>query len=116
MNQVRILLAPSAVAFLMGCATADQIVLDSSPRTPTTSVDIYKDGQTPEHKYKVIAELSFLGPREEELRAEKRFIGQAEKKGGNGILFDVAPAGEKGGGLGGISIAWVFRGKVIVYQ
>jgi hypothetical protein len=36
--------------------------------------------------------------------------------GGNGILFNVVPAGEKGGGLGGISTTWVLRGKVIVYQ
>jgi len=109
--------------FAFGCVTADKIVTDTTPRQPTTSVDVYKDGKMPDRKYKEIAELSFLGPREEELRAQKRFIRQAKELGGNGILFAVVPAGQKGGGLFGasgggfgFSTAWVFTGKVIVYE
>lgn len=105
-----------AALLLSGCVTADQIVLDKTPRTPTTAVDVFKDGNAPDQKCKIIAELTFLGPREDELRAQKRFVNQAEKLGGNGILFNVVPAGEKGGGLGGISTAWLFKGKVIAYE
>ena len=86
-------------------------------------MDIYKEGKMPDRKYKEIAELSFLGPREEELRAQKRFVAQARKMGGNGILLGVVPAGQKGGGAFGasgggfgFSTAWVFTGKVIVYE
>jgi hypothetical protein len=116
-------LALVPLLFMIGCVTADKIVTDTTPRSPTTSVDVYKDGKIPEGKYKEIAELSFLGPREEELRAQKRFIRQAKELGGNGILFTVVPAGQKGGGAFGasgggfgFSTSWVFAGKVIVYE
>lgn len=114
-------LVPLVLAF--GCVTADKVVTDTTPRPRTTTVDIYKEGNAPDKKYKQIAELSFLGPREEELRAQKRFMHQAQELGGNGILFAVVPAGQKGGGafgpnggLFGVSTAWVFTGKVIVYE
>jgi hypothetical protein len=66
-----------------------------------------------------IAELSFLGPRDDELRAQNRFVGQAQKMGGNAILFSVVEAGQKGGGtIWGFnnSTAWVFKGLVVVYE
>src|SRR5438093_13256195 len=123
MNKIITSLALSLLVFGSGCVTADKIVLDSTPRQPTTAVDVYKDGRMPDRKYKEIAELSFLGPREEEIRAEKRFIRQAQKMGGNGLLFAVVPAGQKGAGMFGangggfgFSSAWVFSGKVIVYE
>ena len=115
MKRIRALFGLSALLPLLGCVTADQIVLDSTPRTPTSSVDVFKDGKAPQQIYKAIAELSFLGPREEEIRAEKRFIGQAKKMGGNGVLFRVEPAGQKGGGLA-FSTAWLFKGTIVVYQ
>src|SRR5688572_28554440 len=67
-------LALVPLLFAFGCVTADKVVTDTTPRQPTTAVDIYKDGKIPDRKYKQIAELSFLGPREEELKAQKRFI------------------------------------------
>ena len=117
-------LLPLVVALaLVGCVTADEMILDSAPRKPTTSVDMYLDGKVPEKKYKEIAEMTFLGPRDEELRAQRRFIGKAQKIGGNGIIFSVTPAGQRGGGAfgagggaWGVSTAWLFRGKVIVYE
>ena len=109
--------------FTFGCVSADKVVTDTMPRPPTTSVDIYKGSKTPDRKFKVIAELSFLGPREEELRAQRRFTRQAKELGGNGILFSVVPAGQKGGGIfgasggaWGVSTSWLFKGEVIVYE
>lgn len=98
-----------------GCATADRIVYDNTVRTPTTEVYVYKDGESSNRKFKQIAELSFLGPREEELKAQKRFIRQAQKLGGNAILFSVVDGGSKGA-AGAFSNSWVFKGKVIVYE
>jgi hypothetical protein len=117
------LLLTVPLLLVSGCVTADKIVMDSTPRPPTTSVDVFKDGRKPDRNFKEIAELSFLGPREEELRAQKRFILQAKELGGNGVLFSVVEAGQKGGGAFGpsgggfgVSTAWVFKGTVIFYE
>jgi hypothetical protein len=49
---------------LCGCASTDKVVLDSTKRTPTTSVDLFKAGEKPTRTFKEIARLSFMGPRE----------------------------------------------------
>ena len=97
-----------------GCASTDEVLLDSSKRAPTTSVDVFKEGKSPVCKYKEIAELTFLGHREEELRAQRRFVGQAKKMGGNGVIFQVVIAGDKGGIIQ--DTMWLFKGKVLVYE
>lgn len=116
MKTVTTFLAILSILFANGCASSDQVVLDSTKRPPTTAVEVFKDGRMPDRKYKEIAELSFLGPREDELRAERRFIGQARQMGGNGVIFSVVPAGMKGGGTVFQTVAWVFKGKVVVYE
>ncbi|MDB6026790.1 MAG: hypothetical protein JWM68_3013 [Verrucomicrobiales bacterium] len=110
------LLGLLTVLLITGCASTDEIVLDSTKRASTTSVDIYKDGKLPDRKFKEIAELSFLGPRDAELRAQKRFMGQAQKMGGNGVIFSVDGGSVKGGGTLFQTVAYVFKGKVIVYE
>jgi hypothetical protein len=70
----------------------------------------------PDRKFKEIAELSFLGPREDELRAQRRFISQAKEMGGNGVILTVTDAGVKGGGTLFQTVAFVFKGKIIVYE
>lgn len=103
----------------VGCASTDEIVLDSSKRPKTATVEVFKDGRIPERKFQQIAELSFLGPREDELKAQKFFVERAKKLGGDAVLFEVIDAGQKGGGsMYGyhVSNAWYFKGKVVVYQ
>jgi hypothetical protein len=92
------------------------VVYDDTKLPKTTSVDVFKDGRVPEHKYREIAELSFLGPKDEELRALNRFISDAKKMGGNGIVFTAVSAGTRGGITVFQSTKWVFDGKVIVYE
>ena len=113
----------AALVICFGCVSADKIVTDTTPRIPTTAIDVYKDDKVPQRKFTEIAELTFLGPRQEELRAQKRFTKQAKELGGNGIIFSVVLAGPKGGGAFGasggawsVSQSWVFKGKVIVYE
>jgi hypothetical protein len=70
----------------------------------------------PDRRFKAIAELSFLGPREDEFRAQKRFTKQAKQMGGNGLIFTVTDGSVKGGGTLFQTVAYVFKGKVIVYE
>ena len=116
MKRITVALGLVAIVILTGCASTDEIVLDSTKRTPTTAVDVFKDGRVPDRKFKEIAELSFLGPREDELRAQKRFIGQAKEMGGNGLIFTVDGGSVKGGGTLFQTVAYVFKGKIIVYE
>ncbi len=123
MKQIITLFALTALLVITGCASTDEIISDSTKRPPTVSVEVFKEGRVPDKKFKDIAELSYLGPREDELRAQKFFIGRAQKLGGSGIIFSVVPAGQKGGGLFGpngggfaTSTAWVFKGKVVVFE
>ena len=109
----------AATILLTGCATTDKVTYDTTVRPPTTQVDVFKGTETPPRAHKIISELSYLGPREEELKAQRFFVAQARKMGGQAIIFTVVPAGEKAGGLGGafsMSTAWVFQAKVIVYE
>ena len=106
----------SLFLFASGCASTGKVVLDETKRPRTASVDVFKDGRAPEQKFKEIAELSFLGPPDEELRALNRFISDAKKMGGNGILFFAVSAGPRGGVTIFQTTKWVFKGKVIVYE
>lgn len=100
---------------LMGCATTDELILDTTPRTPTTAVQVFKDGAKPDWNHKAIAELSYLGPREEELQAQRRFTKQAMALGGEAVILSVVQGGMKGGGGGGgLSTSFVFKGLVVV--
>jgi hypothetical protein len=119
MKLLHSILGLSLLLLITGCASTDEVVLDSTQRPHTTSIEVFKDGNVPQKAYKEIAELSFLGPREDELRAQKFFVERARKLGGNAILFNVVLAGQKSGGsMYGYhtSTAWVFKGKVIVYE
>lgn len=116
MKPLTVLFFFATLILVSGCATTDKIVLDNAKRSPTTDVDIYKDRNMPVRGYKEIAELSYLGPREDELKALNRFIRQAKQMGGNGIIFTPTYGGTKGGGTIFQSEAWVFKASVIIYQ
>jgi hypothetical protein len=75
MTRLEALIVLAAVVFINGCASTDTLILDKTKRAPTTSIDIFKDGRMPERKYQAIAELSFLGPRDDELRAQRHRLG-----------------------------------------
>jgi hypothetical protein len=97
-NYINSGLALASLAFFLGCSSVDRAISDTTLRMPTTSVDVYKDGKTPDRKYKEIAEMTYLDKRENELKAQRLFIKEALKIGGNGIIMSVTPAGLKGSG------------------
>jgi hypothetical protein len=91
------------------------MIIDHSTRTPTTQIDVFK-GQKPNKPYKVIATLSQLGPRQEELRALKDFVEKAKKLGGNGVIFEYPPQGDQRYDIGGLRNEYNFKADVIVYE
>ena len=105
-----------ALFIIVGCASVDRAIYDSTKRQPTTSIDIYKEGKMPDRKYKEIGELLMPGHREDELMRQKQLVEEAKRMGGNGLIFVAEPAGMKGGGTIFQVIEWVFKGKVIVYE
>jgi hypothetical protein len=97
---------------IFGCAPMDSAVYDSTNRPPTTKVDIYKDGRTPERQYKIIGEVAMPGHRDDELLRQRQIVEKAKQMGGEGLIFTVSPSGQNALGV----MEWLFKGKVIVYE
>src|SRR5258706_323760 len=116
MKRITTPLGLAALLAITGCASTNEIVSDSATRPPTSSVEVFKGGRMPERHFKEIAELSFLGPREDELKAQKFFMRRAKRMGGNGLIFTTDYAGQKGGLTAFHSTAWVFKARVLVYE
>ena len=110
----------TALLVLCGCASTDKVVLDDTKRAPTTSVDVFKAGEKPRRKAKEIARLSFMGPREDELKATKHFIAQGKKLGANAIILDPVEDGGMRGGFnmygGGFRSTFVFKAAAVAYE
>jgi hypothetical protein len=68
------------------CGTT-QVRYDSVKRSPTKSVDVYRNAQTPSRAYKVIGMLADDGRMEEKDYLEGKFTRKARRMGGNGLLF-----------------------------
>jgi hypothetical protein len=105
-----------ALCTLVGCATHDKLVFDNTKRNPTTNVEVFKDGEMPKKQYKIIAELSYLGPKEVEYNALKEFVKEARQMGGEAIVFYTEEAGDKGGGTIFQQHTFMFKAKVLVFK
>ena len=95
-------------------------MLDSTKRTPTANVDVLKVGEKPKRAYKEIARLSFMGPREDEFKAMRHFVGEGQKLGASGILLEPTEDGGMRGGFnmhgGKFKMTFVFKATAIVYE
>ena len=116
MKRVALLLLP-IVVLVSGCASTDRVMLDGTKRVPTIYVDVYKVGEKPKHTYKEIARLSFMGKREDELKAMRHFVSEGKKLGAGGILLEPT---EDGGVRtvygGGFTTTFVFKATAIAYE
>ena len=101
---------------LVGCASTNETILDSHNRAPTQSVDVFKDGKTPERAFTPIAELSFLGPPKDELRAQNHFVERARELGGSAVIFSATDTGERSGFPAYQTPVIMYKGTVIIYQ
>ena len=101
-----------ALFAITGRAPLDRAVYDNTKREPTANIDVYKDGQLPTRRFKVIGEITMPGHRDNELVRQQQITDEAKRMGGNGMIFVVVPAGVNALGVS----EWVFKGKVIVYE
>lgn len=72
---------------LSGCATPQDVMFDSTKRSPTTSVDVVREGQKPEKSYKEIGEVSYEDFGGEDAHAMKELIEHAKKVGADAIVM-----------------------------
>jgi hypothetical protein len=104
------------VALLTGCATTDRLVLDTTPRPPTTQVEVFTTGEKPQRGYKEIARLSFMGPREDEFKALRHFLAEARSLGANGLLLDpIVHAGVRTVRGDNLMTEFVFKASAVAY-
>jgi hypothetical protein len=102
-----------------GCVSTTTVRLDHTKRPHSDEVEVYKDSD-PTRPYRAIAEISWGGPRSDEIRAQRHFMKQARKLGGDAILMRIVDADPLGRfrfpGPFGQGTDYVFTAKVIVYQ
>ena len=70
-----------------GCRTPQAALYDNVKRTPTTEVDVYRDGAKPTKEYKEIGEVSYEDFGGEDSNATKHLIAKAKEIGADGIML-----------------------------
>ena len=75
------------IVFLFGCASPQEAMFDNTKRQPTTSVDVFREGNKPQKQYKEIGEVSYEDFGGEDAHAMKELIAKAQKIGANGIIM-----------------------------
>jgi len=109
----------SLLTLLFGCKSTDVIKFDETKRPPTASVDIFhfdSDTPTPSKRYKMIAELNFLGPRQDEKKTRRYFIATAKSLGANAVIMQRPEMLGTSGNNMGISTGFYFKAKAVVYE
>lgn len=80
------ILYTAVLAFVVGCASTDKLMTDTTKRQPTTNVEILLSA--PDTKtYKSIGALQFLGAKEDELKAIKFLQKEAGKSGAEAMYL-----------------------------
>lgn len=87
---------------LTGCADTQTLVLDSTPRKPSTHVEIFETAvygtNFPSAVNEAFAQhhlaaLSWKGPTSDELKAKQHFVEECQRLGANGLIFTIVPIG-----------------------
>jgi hypothetical protein len=74
-------------AFLVGCATPQAVQFDDTKRQPTSSVEVFREGNKPTKTYKEIGEVSHEDYGGEDANAMKHLINKAKQIGANAIIL-----------------------------
>ena len=102
---------------LVACRTPKAARYDNVQRTPTTEVDVYRDGQKPTKAYLEIGEVSYEDFGGEDANAMTHLIVKAKEMGANGIMlvpskgtgFEFNPFGRSGDKFLWKAIAVVYK-------
>ena len=73
-------------AFVVGCASTDKLMTDTTKRQPTTNVQLLPSAPS-DKDYKSIGVLQFLGAKEDELKAIKFLQKEAGKAGADAMFL-----------------------------
>ena len=74
------------LALVVGCASTDKLMTDTTKRQPTTNVELLPSAPS-EKEYKSIGVLQFLGAKEDELKAIKFLQKEAGKAGAEAMFL-----------------------------
>ena len=77
----------SLLALMVGCASTDKLMTDTTKRQPTANVQLLSSAPG-EKEYKPIGVLQFLGAKEDELKAIKFLQKEASKAGAEAMYLD----------------------------
>jgi hypothetical protein len=109
-----VILGTALLVCSVGCETGKS---RSPGRTPTTEIDVYRDGQKPQKNYKELKLLTDDGRVEEQQGIEGRMIKKAKAMGGNAIIFHpLIESGGEGQPFGGWKKTYFFKASVVVYE
>ena len=73
-------------AFLVGCVSPRAVMIDDTKRQPTTSIEVFREGNKPNKAYKEIAEISCNTWSGADAQALKALLTKAKKMGANAII------------------------------
>ena len=105
------------LGLLVGCAGTSELITDSSPRNPTTSVEFYREGTKPERKYREIGEVQTEDFGGEEAPAKKRLIERAKQLGANGlIMLPRSDTGYHFNPFGRSGNKYIYKAIAVVYE
>jgi hypothetical protein len=104
-------------AFWVSCATPQAVMFDETKRQPTSSVEVFREGNKPTRAYKEIGEVSHEDYGGEDANAMKKLIAKAKQIGANAILilprqdtgYAFVPFGRSGN-------KYIWKAVAVVYQ
>ena len=99
---------------LVGCAT--QRPYDGVVRAPKTQIDVFEDGQMPNHPYTVIMEYSEKGDTGKEAQIHSEFIEKAKALGADAIIMKPEEFGGVSATMFSAGFSSLFSAVAIVYQ
>ena len=114
-----ILLELLFVAFLVGCASTDEMKLDTTKREPSQSVEVYHfetDKPLPSKPYKVIATMRFQGALQDGPKSRNYFTNRAKQLGASAVIIERPENGGTQGGPYGSAPSFIYKAKAVVYQ
>jgi hypothetical protein len=107
-----------AMLLISGCSSRalKAVVLDVTKRAPTERVDVFRNGETPQRRFKAIGEFSFEGKENEEEKALALFVSQGKKMGAQALMTEKHVSRFVQHGDFGRENFYLFEARAAVYE